>query len=91
LDFYNPRFTDPRETTMNIASFSLTKLKLGNAWVVFLVIAAGATAANAQTFTTLANFDVSTTGRGPRPVIQGIDGNLHGITSDGNIAFQVAP
>lgn len=68
---------------MNMASSSLTKLKLGNAWVVFLVIAAAAAAANAQTFTTLASFDFSTTGSGPNPVIQGIDGNIYGVAYSG--------
>jgi uncharacterized repeat protein (TIGR03803 family) len=68
---------------MSIGSSSLIRLKLGNAWAVFLVIAAVAAAANAQTFTTLANFDFSTTGSGANAVTQGIDGNLHGVASSG--------
>jgi hypothetical protein len=70
---------------MNIASSSLTKLKLGNAWVVFLVIVAAAAAANAQSFTTLASFDFSATGSGPSPVIQSIDGNIYGVTYTGQL------
>lgn len=53
-------------------------------FVIFLLCAA-VTASSAQTFTMLASFDFSTTGSGPTQIIQGIDGNLHGVAYSGEL------
>src|SRR5579863_10415891 len=55
----------------------------------FLLCATMAIASRAQTFTTLASFDESTTGVNPYPValVQGLDGNFYGTASGGGANF----
>jgi len=65
---------------------------------LFLLCATMAIASRAQTFTTLASFDESTTGVNPYPValVQGLDGNFYGTASQGGAngggtVFKIAP
>lgn len=64
----------------------MTKLNpCKRAWGVLLLSAAIATAAPAQTFTTLANFNGSNGSTPFSPLIQGLDGNLYGTTIFGGV------
>ena len=57
-----------------------------NAAILFALCAMMTIAASAQTFTTLASFDI-TDGSSPyfAPLVQGTDGNFYGTTSGGNV------
>ena len=64
----------------------MTQLSACNrAWAVFLLCAAIATSASAQTFTTLASFNGSSGATPYSPLIQGLDGNLYGTTIFGGV------
>jgi uncharacterized repeat protein (TIGR03803 family) len=54
-----------------------------SACVVFLFCVLTAIASNAQTFTTLINFDLTNGGQPDVSLVQGLDGSLYGTTSDG--------
>src|SRR5579864_3691432 len=74
------RFTLASKSRSNCAGIpSLAKISCA----LFLLYAATAIGAAAQTFTTLVNFDV-TNGSGPlSPLTQGTDGNFYGTTGSG--------
>ena len=54
---------------------------------VFVVYAATATAAPAQSFTTLVNFDGNDGDAAASPLVQGVDGNLYGATGQASNSY----
>jgi uncharacterized protein (TIGR03437 family) len=57
-------------------------------WKFTLCLVAAALALQAQTLTTLANFDI-TNGVRPSSLVQGSDGNLHGTTQTGGVVLKM--